>query len=187
MSALCAAFQQASEIKIDVTKGLELLSVSASAKNTALVKCVTLAAEVVGEIYRSNVINGIRKQMRQNSLKKEQNLAEIFRSNMSLTCFNSELSWTDAFLRAEENKGNLPCAKIQLVEYATCVESECFVDPDFLPTQNHREIINALLKWFPILLAERPTKSCLINIHELILNSDAFLCLLQDRAYLGKD
>ena len=175
------SLSEAAAITIDISKGLHNLSVTAAQKNTLLTKCVTSASSSVSLIKVTNILYKIRKQMKQNKKKEDAKIESLFKSEISVKCFNSDVAWIDAYERFETSISlKLPISKKELQVIASAVEEECFVDPEtVIPNESHVEITDALLMHFPILLAERPTKKILINIAELQLQPEAFLTLLQ--------
>ena len=139
-----------------------------------------MSLQTAKKIESSKIITKIRKQFAQEKRKRTQKMQALLEADLQLTCYNSKLTWSEAFLLAEQNIFHgKSVSNEQIIRWAAQVREESFVlvmeDDEMLQS------IPLLLKHFPVMLAEKQHKRLLIDIHDLVLEPSTFILLLQNK------
>ena len=105
---------------------------------------------------------------------------------MTVQCRNNSIAWASAYATFEATGGtNIPKdVHVTTIRYsAEQVENETFVAFEQLsiPAKiKKQEFIDVLLTNFPVMHVVRGEHSILINVHELLMNANAFVALLNE-------
>lgn len=169
--------RDAAAIKIDVTKGTHVISMTSQKKMELLTQAVISGLELANTISSTDATRKMKKRMAQVKTPTEKVLREVVSPSVKLVCYNTDLSWSAAYLRLEAGISTFRSfSYLELQEAARQVEEEFFLDTRELNATKEKEnvLISSILEHFPVMLLSRKDKKVLLNVHELILDP---LCL----------
>ena len=169
---------EASGITLELSQGTHNLSLSATQKNSLLSSIAASASEICKNIAENKLIYKINKRSNQQTETRNKDIKEIVKPTLEFSCYNTELAWRKAFYDLECNTIKILSPGITLTDIqdlASEIESEVFINASEIPTT----MIEYLLKHFPIIHVVKGSLSCLINVHELVMNTDTFVILFE--------
>ena len=149
-------------------------------KLSNLATVVSHGNELASVIKTSQVVQKMKKRIQQCTSSDEKVLKEINKYKTNLRCFNSSLTLEKSFHDLENsNKSNIPLDIV--TRYASLVKENLFCNIDTfheLSDPIKRRLQDFLVLKFPILELTRDSQTILINVHEIILDSNLFEILL---------
>ena len=98
LTELSRIMSTASKIKLDLSKGTQQLSLTATQKHSNLCSFVTLATQIKSMILKENLLGKLKRRVDQQQSRKSKPIAEIVDDCLILRCYNSGLTWEKAYL-----------------------------------------------------------------------------------------
>ena len=172
--------KETGSITLTVSQGTAHLSVLANKKNELLSKIICSSLSILSELSDKRILSKLQKRCNQQA--EEPVMKAFTTTDITLSCRNSHLSWTQAFNNFEScSTEKLPKeVSSTSVRYAAeQIEHDTFVCAGGLNLTCHsQEIIDAVVSNFPVLCLTRMGNIMLIDIHGLLLGGGAFTSLL---------
>ena len=168
--------KEASQINIDVSQGTERLCISSLQKQALLTQILTKTMETKHLINSSDVIRKIKKRLLQQSQRKTNVVKDLKEQETKLCCYNSEMSWENAYSALENNRFSANVSSVEIKNLAAQVESSFIIPMSSILDEDmarKEAIIEVLLLNFPIMRATRvenqEKKDVLIDVKQLVL------------------
>ena len=185
---------EASQINIDVSQGTERLRISSlqsqlssPSKQALLTQILTKTMEIKHFTDSSDVTRKTKKRLLQQSQRKTNVVKDLKEQETKLCCYNSEMSWENAFLALENNRFSANVSsRVEIKNLAAQVESSFIIPMSSIVDEDmarKEAIIELLLLNFPIMRVTRvknqEKKDVLIDVKQLVLDPECFSMLFE--------
>ena len=178
--------KKASDISISLSLGTSQLSLQASKKCHLLTELVAIATTLTQKIESTGLLKRVKKRLYEIDVGAKTNFfKKLTTPEMVVKCRNSDVPWATAYSTFEATGGKFVPKSFDVtkIRYAAeQIENETFVAFEQLCVSvngiKREELIEILITNFPIMCVARGEQSVFIDIHELLLNGNAFVALL---------
>ena len=173
--------QETSKIKIDISEGTFIISVTSTIKNTELTDGIAYTSEIKNFIQSESLLLKLKKCIDQQKKQDSRPITKVVTSELNIECFNSNLTWEKAYLDADFIKtSQLPygLSLLELIRITSHTEQEVLVETMYIET-NREKIAQLIIENFPVMLASKRHATVLINYSESVLHPDTFATIME--------
>lgn len=172
--------EYASKIELSLDLGSSQLSIQATNKNAKLLEILALTSEISTFLSKERLTYKIKKRISQQTKGDEE---QSGKNDLAIFCHNSQLRWEEAYLSLERKSVIFPTSVSALDIFHVCntIEQETFVDENIVESQYRQDIIDFILKHFPVMYAKKRKAGVLMNIHDLIMLPDLFVTIDEEQ------
>ena len=176
LNILKLVMNETSEISASSNHGLESMISSMQTKAGLLQKVLVQCLTVSSLISETDVMKKMQKRLTQVN-KRGNNLKQAVTPDMNFECYNSKITWTDAYVALENNGSHKGLdSKQELIRHGSYIQQEFSLSVQQLGISN--AMVEKIMMVFPVMKVTQGDNVVLVDRCELLLQKDCFLQLL---------
>ena len=180
LNLLNEKMKAAGKIELSISLGSSQLSMQATTKSAKLMEILALSSEIATFIEKERLNYKLKKRISQQNKATEDQPKE---NDLTISCYNSQKSWEDCYLSLERKTVKFPTCVSALDIFHICsiIEQDTFVDESIIGFEHRKNIIDFIVRHFPVMYAKKMNAGVLMNIHDLLMLPDLLITIDEEQ------